>query len=1007
MKVFYKSERGIPVIIERKPRIEVQLQFFGKVGFHMDDEKPKENAAVDAIDDDPMLKNIKGATSAIDLLAIKKQIANTPLSEIDRNIYYEAINAKCRTEFGYYDVEYAAHREKEEEEKPKEMGFTVTVTDSVEPIFSAVTDSSSGEAMDVCMSRPQPVLDSAEKPTGWYKQIVSKVNTINGNQRFYPEEQYQPALDDLKKKNFPYAGEHPHPPFFRDRRGKIQYDMKIPNQAVRFRNAYIDEQKNVWAEYRTLDTDMGRQVQAMIDAGLPIGFSNRMVASMSKVTVQNMQVEVPQSMKLLTWDVVLNPAEDDAFGAPVPVNDEALAVIMDSLQKNEEEQKMNFFTMSLEELRKWKKENGGHAEMAACDAAIAAKEKEQSLLDEIQGYKDAEKKRQEQEEAEKKREEAQKALTDAVTALTCPQKLKDALLKEGEAIGDAAEVGPFIERRQALIDAIAVENGLNSLGVPNTGLAATQDPSVHVIAEGQPWKPVLDKLQAAFDDQLRRKDKNFRVDPKLREGNLAILDRVLAQMEREGNQQYQSFMHSLTDSAQAITDGAITDSAATSTGDLAQVPMISMAFMRQLFQDLKFLQLTMAESFGGTTFKIPVEFMTEDIYSQDDFGAIGEYDGIPSEGVETFMLEYSAEWLKRATKISKEAQVELSKGPFNYDAVARNLANLNLRMQRNVDQRISLEMLAVSDEYEAKTVTKEVVAATEIQAVTPGMGLHAATNAAFIVKLLCGAASGAIPAQRPPIVRPRKKVWLDELGRSRGSLVNDFVVKLGSTKLNRGVWDAIKSQILPIPGGATPDYAVDFETGDVYFTAESGVTAENRPTIESYAYATNVSFFSLTVPNDVDTAKYYNRLVEMVTDEKAYMGSAPRFVTPDFLIGSLNAMAPVKKAELFYRYASPQGTNLLQGDMYFAVRDNIQFGEHNAPWAAGDRRLLLGKMNATRFGVGSPFELEGPHPFMAPNGQITSAKQYFATQQIAICTPQVIDKYGKTYNPPYRTIKFY
>nr|WP_187351617.1 hypothetical protein [Brevibacillus laterosporus] len=61
----------------------------------------------------------------------------------------------------------------------------------------------------------------------------------------------------------------------------------------------------------------------------------------------------------------------------------------------------------------------------------------------------------------------------------------------------------------------------------------------------------------------------------------------------------------------------------------------------------------------------------------------------------------------------------------------------------------------------------------------------------------------------------------------------------------------------------------------------------------------------------------------MVTDQKAYMGSAPRYVTPDFLLGSLNAMSPIKKAELFYRYASPNGTNLLQGDMYFATIRHI------------------------------------------------------------------------------------
>jgi hypothetical protein len=119
-------------------------------------------------------------------------------------------------------------------------------------------------------------------------------------------------------------------------------------------------------------------------------------------------------------------------------------------------------------------------------------------------------------------------------------------------------------------------------------------------------------------------------------------------------------------------------------------------------------------------------------------------------------------------------------------------------------------------------------------------------------------------------------------------------------------------------------------------------------------------------------------------------------------------MVNLKIAELFYKWASPDGTNFLKGSMWFANRNGLQLGEMNAPWAAGDKRILLGKTNATRFGVGSPLQIEGPEPYFDPaTMKITSAKQYYATEQIALATPLVIDGDGKTYNPPYRTVKFY
>lgn len=966
---------------------QTNLQYFAGIGF-----KPGEEPVNDALSDDPLMKQILEATSAIALLAIKKQIANTPLTEVDRRIYYEAIDAKCRAEFGYYDVEYAA-RQEEEAAKPK-PGFTIenaTVTvasDSVEPRFTVLTDSAEDQR-ELCLSKAVPITDSAGAPTGWYRQIVSKVDAINGNNRLYPRPVYQSALDALKKAGFPYAGEHPHPRSYKGADGRVLFDSSVPNQAVRFRDAVIDEAGVVWAEYMPLETDMGKQVKAMLDAGLPIGFSNRMTGDIVSTKVQGRNIGVAKKLNLYTWDVVLNPAEPDAFTTPIPLEDSAIAVIMDSLTK-EEKKDMNFLSMTLEELRAWKAANQGHEQMSLCDAAIKVKEKEQALTDELERL------RKEKEDQQRK-EEAQKALTDAVNALPYEQHIKEGLLQKGSVITDASEVASFVEREKTFIDSITVTTKLNALGVPTAGRVKTIDPEVHVGTEGQPWKPIVDNLQQAMDDVIRSKTGAI-PDPEMRKANLAILDRVLKQMEREDNASYKKYMQSLTDAAQAINNGVITDSAVSTTGDFAQAAIISNALMTQTWQDLAFLQLVMTEAFGGSTFKIPVEITSMDLYSQDDL-VTGELDGITTEGTTTTLLEFGAEWIKRGTVITKEAMVELLSGPFRYDVVARNLANLPMRFQRYIDQRLSLEMLHVSDEFDVVRKDNEAVAAAEIVAAVPGTNVPVGSNAAWVVSLLCGKTSGALDKFMPPIARPRKRQYIDPAGQKQTTVANDIVAKRGSTTLTRGTWDPINGMI---NGG---DYAVDFENAKVYFAASAGVdNSTNRPTI-SYSYTNNVAYFDLAVPNGVDNAKYFNRLLERFDYEKAYMGSAPRYVTPDFAIGSLNAMVNLKIAELFYKWASPEGTRLLQGRMWFADRNGLQLGEINAPWAAGDRRILLGKINATRFGVGSPMQIEGPEPYYDSNGKLTSAKQYYATEQISIATPLVTDKNGVVYNPPYRTIK--
>ena len=925
---------------------------------------------------------------------------------------------KARMINGAWSVERAAEKEAEALAEANRVGFQMenaTVTVTAGPMTDAqhatITDST-GETRDICLSMAQPIVDATGKPSGWYRQPASKVDAINDNLRLYPRPIYAPALAELKQANFPYAGENPHPKSYRTKTGAVMFESVLENQAVVYRDAYITDDGIVMVEYKPLaEFPRGRMVQALIDAGKPVGLSNRMTGPLVTRKVNNRNVEVPVSLTLYGWDVVMNPGESLAFSAPVPLADAAIKEICDSLK--EDDNQMNFLSMSLNELKNWKNVNAGHKEMALCDEAIRLKEiaeNSSAVTDELNVLRQADETRRAQEVAAQAKEAATQALTDAVAVLPYDQKIKDALIKKGEAvITDATQVLGFIAQEQAFVDSLQVGARLENLGFQTQAKTTTV---VDVVpgAAAQPWQPIVDKLMLAFDDHLRIKT-GVLPDPELRKANKAILDRLLQRMENENHPDFIKHMKSLTDSAQAINDeGAITDSALSATGDFSQASIISSAILQQVWQDLHFLQLVMTEPFSGTTMKVLMEIESADLYSQDDF-ATGEYEGIETEGTATSTLEFGAEWLKRGTVVSRESVVELMSGPFNYDVLARNLANLTKRFTRLTDQKMSTEMLMTADEYLAVSVIDEVVTADEITAVRSGINAPLGTNAAFVVSLLVGYATTAIGAMVPPVVRPRKKHYIDHTGKKVYTTTNPITVVLGLNTLVEGVWDPIAGQIKAKFDPArqtrtTPHYAVDFENALVYFTAASGVDGTHLPTI-SYAYTTNVSFFNITVPPGVDRAKYFNRLVEQFDYEKAYMGSAPRYVTPNFALGSLNAMVNITSAELFYNSRLPAGTNLLSGRPYIATRNGVQLGEANSPWAAGDKRLLLGAMNKTRLGVGSPFTIEGPHPHYDANMKITSAKQYFASQQLCVTTPLLTDDNGVTFNPPYRTIKLY
>ena len=833
---------------------------------------------------------------------------------------------------------------------------------------------------DFYIEKAEVILDEQGQKSGWYKQIVARVDFLNGNDRLYLKQVYQEALEKLKEKGFPYAGEHPHPKPYRGKDGNIYFNTSIPHSAVKFRDAYIDEQNNVWAEYMPLDTEMGRQVKTFLDNGLPIGFSNRMRGRSKREKRNGKTVQIAKKLKLYTWDVVLNPAEKSALQLPI---------VLDDI----EEENMNFFDMSLKELEKWKEQNKSaeESEIMLCDSVIALKKQTEEAKKQMQAITD-------EIEAKKQKEKAQQYLFDEIEKWNYAKNVKDAVLKKGEHIDSKESVTDFLKREKAFIDELEIGKKLKELGITKE-----EGKTKAIVTQGKEYS-ILDGIMEEMDKELQKKDNSFFVDKALRKANNAIVDSVLKSMERKKDKETKAFLDALEKEKSVYLDE--TAPAIASTGEFAQSANISLAILKQAWQDIQFLQLCMVEGFSGSTYKMPVEFQSHDLYSEEDF-AIGELDSIPTENIQTFLLEFGAQWLKKGFIVTKEAQKELLSGPMKYDVIAANAASIANRFQRVIDRMISTEMLARADEYGAKKVVEEAVVVSEVEELTEGETIPEGSNAKWKVNLLCGNTSPLSAVYVAPVVRPRKTIWLDQHGRKQEDFINAIIVKNSSGKiLTEGILIRSKGFIAD-KNGKQADYAVDFENACIYFK-EGTISKTALPKV-SYSYATNIVYFNLAVPKALESypARYYNSLLEMIDTQKAYMGSAPRYVTPDFCIGSLNAMTMLKQAELFYQKCSPNGT-ILGGEGYFAKRNGIDLGEHNIPWAAGDSRILLGKRNAVRVGMGSPYDLEGPYPHMATDGKgYTSAKQYFATQQIAINTPLVIDEKGIQYHPPFRTIKFY
>jgi hypothetical protein len=157
------------------------------------------------------------------------------------------------------------------------------------------------DAKLLVLERSTSVLEANGTGTDKYvlEGIFSEIGKKNKNNRIYDEKELMPHIEGLqeKLKSGKLLGELDHPK---------QFDISLQNVSHVIEEIIYDKaNKVVRGKIRLLDTNAGKQAQALVDGGIPIHISSRAAG----VVQENGHVKIK---KLFTYDLVADPGFENA-----------------------------------------------------------------------------------------------------------------------------------------------------------------------------------------------------------------------------------------------------------------------------------------------------------------------------------------------------------------------------------------------------------------------------------------------------------------------------------------------------------------------------------------------------------------------------------------------------------------------------------------------------------------------------------------------------------------------
>jgi hypothetical protein len=176
-----------------------------------------------------------------------------------------------------------------------------------------------------------------------YRMLGTKVDVVNGNKRIYPRQIMTDAINNWKQKRKGAMGEAGHPPAYPKADGTLGWRSAIENQVIKIVDIHLpDAEGNVFFDFQVLDTQKGKDLQAILDAGGQIGCSMRAGGKGKVARYNGEEITVATFIDLFAFDMLFDPALPNTLGSVIPLTDSQIEGMLAESEQNKTEQPQIF-----------------------------------------------------------------------------------------------------------------------------------------------------------------------------------------------------------------------------------------------------------------------------------------------------------------------------------------------------------------------------------------------------------------------------------------------------------------------------------------------------------------------------------------------------------------------------------------------------------------------------------------------------------------------------------------